>query len=141
MAEATRRAPRHLLRLAVGILLGGGLLAACSGSESVSRTETTGADDARVYHVRLDLTEDKDRAAQILGQAVQWWKKQPSSARPPLAREDASSRSAASIRWKAPFYRVQLGPFATRPQAEAVLQAAQSRFPDAFVAPERIDAE
>ncbi|PSQ78623.1 MAG: SPOR domain-containing protein, partial [Bacteroidetes bacterium QH_6_63_17] len=50
----------------------------------------------------------------------------------------AASASAVTINWKPPFYRVRLGPFATRQQAEAVLQAARSVFPDAFVAPKRI---
>lgn len=124
------------LRIVTGMLLGAMLIGACSGPGSVS-DKTESEPPSRVYHVQLQLTEDKDRAAAILNRGLQWWNQQPASQRPPLVRGAQSSDSPVSIVWKAPFYRVRIGPFATEEQAERVLETARSAFPDAFVAPER----
>lgn len=126
------------LHIVTGLLLGATLWA-CSGpapspdtTESESRTQ--------VYYVQLQLTEDKDRAETILSRGLRWWKKQPASSRPPLVQEPRSSDVPVTIKWKTPFYRVRLGPFAKEQQAERVLDTALSAFPDAFVAPDQIEA-
>lgn len=129
------------LGVLVGVWVSGMLLSACSGPapESTGRSPE-GAPSTRVYHVQLRLTADKTRAAQTLGRAEQWWREQPPADSPPLTQGARSSRTPVTIAWKAPFYRVRLGPFATETQAEAVLDAARPTFPDAFVAPDRADA-
>lgn len=91
-----------------------------------------------MYHVQLQLTDDKDRAAAVLGRAQQWWQKQPPSEHPSLMDDAPSSDPPVTMVWKAPFYRVRLGPFATEEQAETVLEAARPTFSEAFVAPARI---
>ncbi len=126
------------LRLVTGMLLGAALIGACSGPGSVPDT-TESETPARVYHVQLQLTEDKDRAAAILDRGLQWWNQQPPPQRPPLVRGAEASDSPVTIMWRAPFYRVRIGPFATEQQAEQVLETARSAFPDAFVAPERVE--
>lgn len=92
-----------------------------------------------MYHVQLQLTDDKDQAAAVLGRAQQWWQEEPPSNHPSLVDDAPSSDPPVTIVWKAPFYRVRLGPFATEEQAETVLDAARQRFSDAFVAPARIE--
>jgi hypothetical protein len=116
----------------MGLLVSALLFAACSGPASAPDPAPSAN---RVYHVQLQLTEHKNRAVDVLGQGLQWWKQYPASARPPLARSESSAKAIA-IAWKAPFYRVRLGPFATEQQAKTVLDA----FPDAFVAPHRTDS-
>ena len=121
------------------MLLGAVFLGGCSGpapSADSSGTEP----GSRGYYVRLQLTEDKDRAEAILSQGLRWWNQQPASSRPSLVEDARSSDTAVSIKWQAPFYRVRIGPFATEQQAETVLKEARPTFPDAFVAPERADA-
>jgi len=128
------------LRIATGVLLGTALFA-CSGpspSSSPVDSKSEGPPD-RVYHVQLQLTEDKDQAEVILSRGLQWWNRQPSSSRPPLVQEASSSDAAVSIKWKAPLYRVRIGPFATEQQAQTVLEQAHSVFPEAFLAPGRVD--
>lgn len=120
------------------MLLGLTLFGACSGPHSESAEEES---ETRLYHVQLQLTEDKDRAVEILSHAQQWWTEQPSSERPPLATTPPSSKKPITIKWRAPFYRVRLGPFATKQEAETVLEAAKTSFPDAFVSPERVDKD
>jgi len=132
--DATLRA---LCALGV-VCLAGGLLGACSGPAPSSKAPTPNAEsEDRIYHVQLRLTDDKDRAVQAQGRAQQWWAQQPAADRPPLLDDTPSSDPPVTITWKAPFYRVRLGPFATEAQADSVLAAAQSAFPDAFVAPDR----
>ena len=139
-------APPNSVRFrALGILVGvwtcGLLLGACSGPPPASTGRSSEEEPSpRVYHVQLRLTEDKTRAAQTLGRAEQWWREQPPADRPPLAEGPRSSETPVTIAWKAPFYRVRLGPFATETRAEAVLDAARPTFPDAFIAPDRADA-
>jgi hypothetical protein len=83
------------------------------------------------------MDEDKETARRTVSEAVSWWDEHASAfeARPlDLGEED----SPVHLVWKAPLYRVRLGPFASRDEAEKVLAAAQSVFPDAFVSPERL---
>ncbi len=130
----------RLPSLVLGFLLSGGLLIACTGPTSTrSSGSTTPEAGTRIYHVQLQLTNEKDQAVEILGRGQRWWKEQPASARPPLVQDTQWSSTAVHIEWKAPFYRVRLGPFASEQQAERVLDAARSAFPDAFVAPDQVD--
>lgn len=126
-------------RIGLELFLGALLLGACSAPGPAS-DPTNPESGTRVYHVQLQLTEDKDRAVQTLNQALRWWEQQPASERPPLVRGVQSSETPATIKWKAPLYRVRLGPFASEQQAETVLEAARSAFPEAFVAPDRLEA-
>jgi cell division septation protein DedD len=120
----------------MGMLLGATLLGACSAPEPSPDPESAES-GARVYHVQLQFTEDKDQAESIMSRGLRWWQNQPASSRPPLVQAAPSSDAAVSIKWRTPFYRVRIGPFATEQQAETVLRKAQSTFPDAFVAPSR----
>lgn len=108
------------------------LVLSCSGPQP---GETGRTEEARVYHVQLQMTEEKEEANRALSQALVWWEDRPPGQRPPLAHPE---ESPANIEWRAPYYRVRLGPFSTRDQAESVLEEARSSFPDAFVAPEQL---
>ena len=131
--------PVRVLSILAGVCISGMVLGACSGPGSTGRS-SEGEPGTRIYHVQLRLTEDKGRAAEALGRASRWWRERPPADRPPLVRGTSSSGRPVTITWKAPLYRVRLGPFATETQAEAVLDAARPAFPDAFVAPDRPEA-
>lgn len=93
----------------------------------------------RVYHVQLDMKKDKDAADRRLTDALAWWHKHGSETVPgPSAVPDSSRDRPLRLVWKAPFYRVRLGPYASRSQAEQALSAIRASFPEAFVAPERL---
>lgn len=136
-----RALPFRTLGLLLGVCAGGVLFGSCSGPAATSphRPAPDGS-SARIFLVQLRLTEDKARAARTLGRAERWWRNRPPAGRPPLVQAASSARSPVTIAWKAPLYRVRLGPFATRRQAEAVLDAARSTFPEAFIAPDRMEA-
>jgi len=83
--------------------------------------------------------KDKAQADRVLSDALDWWQAHASSLKPePLNRASSDDRAPVAIAWKAPLYRVRLGPFASRAQAEDVLAAARSSFPEAFIAPDRL---
>lgn len=110
----------------------------CSGPSPDQGGRSAPEGPARVYHVQLDMTKDKDTAHRYLSKALAWWGEQSSASLPePLSLPDRSSDSPVTIVWKAPLYRVRLGPFASRSAAQTVLGAAQSSFPNAFIAPEQ----
>ncbi|MCS3644674.1 SPOR domain-containing protein [Salinibacter ruber] len=131
--------PVRVLTVLAGVWMSGMVLGACSGPGSTGRS-SEGEPGTRIYHVQLRLTEDKGRATEALGRASRWWRERPPAERPPLVQGTSSSGRPVTITWKAPLYRVRLGPFATETQAEAVLDAARPAFPEAFVAPNRAAA-
>jgi hypothetical protein len=136
--DRRRRAPFRLLWVVAGLCAAGALLQACSGlfPSSEAPPSEVGPGD-RIYHVQLQLTDEKAQAVETQGRAQRWWQ-QSRADYPPLLENTPSSDPPVTIAWQAPFYRVRLGPFATEAQADSVLAAAQPAFPDAFVAPDRI---
>jgi hypothetical protein len=127
-------------RSLIGIsgVLGAVLLGMSCSGPSAERSASTDADiPARVYHVQLDMTEKKHAAHQTLGAALSWWEDHVDSLGPRPLDLGASAAQPAHIEWKAPYYRVRLGPFSSRTEARSVLQRARTAFPEAFVAPDR----
>ena len=93
-------------------------------------------DVKRVYRVQIGLYDQKSSAEVAVKDAIQWWQSIPSAEQPrPLQGVD---ELPVDVHWKPPYYRVRIGPFVERDRAERVLATAQSRFPDAFIAPERV---
>lgn len=105
----------------------------CTGPSSTSPDRE---DRSRVYHVQLDMMEDKARADRTLGRALEWWQRRSDVPRPLTGSDDSPVR----VVWRAPLYRIRIGPFASRAQADSVLQRARSTFPDAFVSPDRLSS-
>lgn len=139
MSEPNASFPR-VVYVPMGALMACLLGVACSGPPPESTRPSSGVEPGdRIYNVQLALTEEKGEANETVGRAERWWNNQPPADRPPIAQGTESSNPPVTISWKAPFYRVQLGPFASEDQAEAVLKAAESAFPDAFVAPDRAE--
>lgn len=120
-----------------GLLVGLSCSGPSSDTQAPSQTETPD----RLYHVQLDMMKDKAVANQRLAEAISWVEKHPSVSAPtPVESEERSIDSPVRIVWRAPFYRVRLGPYRSQSEAEEVLLAVRSAFPDAFVAPERFES-
>jgi cell division septation protein DedD len=106
----------------------------CSGpSPDDTASEEPRPNRARGYHVQLDMTKKKDTANQVLGRALEWWRA--NGRETGIRPSAASSASPVTVVWRAPLYRIRIGPFATKSRADSVLHAAQSAFPGAFVRP------
>jgi hypothetical protein len=119
------------------------MVVALAGGCAGPTPETDGTPDAeegpaRVYHVQLDMTRDKDTANQYLSRALAWWGRQSSTRLPaPMGTADGADDSAVQVVWQAPLYRIRLGPFPSRSAAEKVLSAAEASYPGAFIVPEQ----
>jgi hypothetical protein len=87
------------------------------------------------------MTKDKAKANHTLTEVLEWWNRHRTSLQPEPLSSAGAGEAAAQISWKAPRYRVRLGPFASRDQAQTVLDAVRPSFPEAFVAPERRGAD
>lgn len=123
------RLPVRVIGLIVGTVL---VALSCSGPSS--DPGRTADESGRVYHVQLNQTKEKEAANQDLARAIVWWDDQ-SSASLPTPLSDGQHESPVQVAWQAPFYRVRLGPFASRSAAKEVLTAARPTFPKAFIAP------
>jgi len=119
----------HRLAVRVAALLAVGLVS-CAGPRS-----GTVDGDARMYLVQLDMTDEKETAEKRLSTALQWWNSSTAHGLPEPVSE--GGESPFSIEWRAPLYRIRLGPYPRRQQAERVVSAAQESFPEAFVVPDR----
>ncbi len=93
----------------------------------------------RLYHVQIRMTERKAVADRTVGDAKSWWRERPAAERPrALAGID---ELPVSIAWRPPLYRVRIGPFASRQRAEIMLKVVDEGYPDAFIAPQRVQAQ
>ncbi|WP_179862281.1 SPOR domain-containing protein [Longibacter salinarum] len=108
-----------------------------SDSEEESGGDVTEAEPPRrTYHVQVRTVEEKTAADRTVSDVVAWFEALPDADRPdPLS---GVGNVPVDVRWKAPFYRVRIGPFSSRDAATAVLDALKSDFPDAFIAREAV---
>jgi hypothetical protein len=119
------------------------LVFACMGPPSTGSSSNgpapppeEGRDVTRVFRVQIGLFSEKAAADSVVGRAVRWWEEKSRAEQPaPLRNVD---RLPVDVHWRAPYYRVRIGPFVARDRAEAVLQSAQEAFPEAFIAPETV---
>lgn len=124
------------------LALGLSLFAACSGPSSTTGEEPTpgeGAPETRTvegFRIQIYTTSEKDEADEKTEEALSWWQEVPGRQRPPrLASEDELFLDVA---WRAPYYRVRLGRFTSRPEAQDALAFVKERFPEAFIVPDRV---
>ncbi len=90
------------------------------------------------YRIQIFSTQDKRAADRRAEQAVAWWREQlragelddlyPYEPSPPPVYQD----------FRQPYYRVRVGNFASRTEAQRMLRIVESRFPSAFIAPDRV---
>ena len=97
--------------------------------------------DARSYQtidgfrIQIHSSLDKEGAVASEERAKEWWRTLPASEKP-------SSMGGASLsvylKFVQPYYRVRVGNFATREEAEVALQVISARFPRAFIVVDRV---
>lgn len=125
--------------LLVTVALLGVIVAGCASPREASDDGgTEGERVRRVYHVQIRMTEHKAVADRTMGAAMAWWRERSAAERPrTLAGMDTLP---VTIAWRPPLYRVRVGPFASRSRAEALLGVIDAAYPDAFIAPQRVQA-
>ena len=126
---------RHTIAIGVGLVLVlGSLAAGCAAPGTMPEEEPV---EQRPYRIQVHMTPNKEEAERRLDQVRSWWSDLPEEARPaPLA----ASGLHPDIVWQQPYYRVRIGQFATRQDAQEALAAVREQFSDAFIARERISA-
>ncbi len=87
------------------------------------------------FRIEIASTTEKENADMLAAEAVSWWRAlrdtgildqaYPREVMPPPVYQE----------FRAPYYRVRLGNFLTRTEAEAMLDIVERRFADAFIAP------
>ena len=81
------------------------------------------------YRVQVFTSSSRDAAERVRSEAVTWWTRtQPGSGR----------SMEALVAFRQPYYRVQMGAFGTRAEADAALAVVRRQYPEAFVVADRV---
>ena len=83
------------------------------------------------YRVQVFTSASRDAAESLRNQALRWWE----GAR---SRPGAPQSLEAIVSYRQPYYKVQLGAFATREEADAALALVRRQYPEAFVVPDLV---
>jgi len=119
--------------LTLALLLSLSVLAAsCTGPGTTSEPEREAP--RQVYRIQVHMTPEQDEAEQVAEQVRTWWQALPTGERP-AALADVGLRP--EVMWEQPYYRVRIGRFPSRSNAEPALSAVRAAFGDAFLVPEQ----
>ncbi|NBC15968.1 MAG: hypothetical protein GVY18_01490 [Bacteroidetes bacterium] len=141
-----------LLRRAVvwGVLGLTVLVAGCSGSRegaapdagpsapSSPETDVSAAPVARTvdgFRIQVFTSSEKGEADARAAAVEQWWAGLSASERPVGLRQD---EAPVTVAWRQPYYRVRVGTFVRRAEAEQALPLLKRRFGTAFIVPDRV---
>ena len=78
------------------------------------------------YRVQIFNTASRDAAERVRGNAMDWWQSARSTAGAPRTMD-------VVVAYQQPYYRVRMGAFGTREDADRALALIRQRFPDAFL--------
>jgi hypothetical protein len=87
------------------------------------------------FRVQVFSSRDKASVDEQYDAALAWYR---SLEEPPASLEQGMN---AHIIFRQPLYRLRLGDFATRQEAEAARQIILQRYPDAFIVPDRVTVQ
>ncbi|MDX1418710.1 MAG: SPOR domain-containing protein [Rubricoccaceae bacterium] len=83
------------------------------------------------FRVQVFSSDSRDAAVAVRAEAAAWWRDVRGTAGAP---DDLS----AEVAYQRPYYRVRLGGFEFRDEAERALSFVRERFPEAFIVPDRV---
>lgn len=90
------------------------------------------------FRIQVFSSAEKAAAERVRDEVGAWWR---------LAREDPGAAGLlpealpVAVEFLRPYYRVRLGAFEFRPQAEAALDLVRERFPEAFIVPSTVEVD
>lgn len=99
----------------------------------IEMPETTGPRTVQGYRLQVFSSDDKTAAEDVRDEADRWWR---------VVRDDPDAAAAfpaglpMEVFFNQPYYRVRLGAFEFRREAETALRVIQRRFPEAFIVPD-----
>ena len=87
------------------------------------------------YRIQIFSSQDKRAADRRREQAETWWREQVRSGELDDVYPYEMSPAPIYQDFRQPYYRVRVGNFASRAQAQEMLRIVEQRFPSAFIAP------
>lgn len=83
------------------------------------------------YRVQVFSTASQETAERIRSEATAWWER---------ARQgsDAPGEMQVAVAYLQPYYRVRMGGFATREEADRALAFVRQQYPEAFLVPDLV---
>lgn len=89
------------------------------------------------YRIQIFSGEDKSNADDRLQQALTWWENEGGR----LEGADSIFSDSLPIRivYNAPYYKVRIGDFVDRQEAQKSLTLIRQRFPDAWIVPDQVE--
>ena len=87
------------------------------------------------FRIQILTTADKGAADDQIEEALSWWQSMPASQRPAAL---ADNELDVDVMWRSPYYRVRMGNFTSRAEAQKVLPTIKKRFGDAFIVPDTV---
>ncbi|GAB5518765.1 MAG: SPOR domain-containing protein [Rhodothermales bacterium] len=90
------------------------------------------------YRIQVFSSQSKQQADQIWGEAVAWWRNLPTPDQPDGYNPDGLD---AEVVYMQPYYRVRLGNFTSRAQAQQLLTLLRARFDRALIVPDRVTVQ
>jgi hypothetical protein len=83
------------------------------------------------FRIQVFSSDSRDAAESVRAQAEAWWRDARSQA-------GAPGDLSPTVAYLQPYYRVRLGGFASRDEAERALAFVRPRFPEAFLVPDQV---
>ena len=83
------------------------------------------------FRVQVFSSASRDAAERVRDEAVRWWEGAQQA-------EGAPATMEAIVAYLQPYYRVRLGAFADRDDAEAALALVRRQYPEAFLVPDTV---
>ncbi len=90
------------------------------------------------YRSQVFSSQDKRDADHRMESAVAWWRQQLRLGTLAEVYPGDPSPPPVYLDFRQPYYRVRVGNFSSRSEAQTVLQLIETRFPDAFIAPDTV---
>ena len=90
------------------------------------------------YRIQIYSSQDKRAADRRAEQAVAWWREQLRAGQLDDLYPYEPTPAPIYQDFRQPYYRVRVGNFATRSEAQELLRLVESRFPSAFIAPDQV---
>lgn len=100
--------------------------------------EPSGPRTVEGFRIQVFSSAEKAAAERVRDEVGAWWR---------IARQDPSAAGVLPaelpvvVEFMRPYYRVRLGAFEFRPEAEDALELVRTRFPEAFVVPATVEVE
>ncbi|MDX1439923.1 MAG: SPOR domain-containing protein [Rubricoccaceae bacterium] len=101
------------------------------GRVDIPRDDSPEARTVEGYRIQIFSSEDRNAADLVLREAMAWWRSRGANA-------DTDADLEPTIAYIQPYYRVRLGGFEFRQEAEELLEEVRQQYRDAFIVPDLV---